>query len=327
MPAILSCILARLPLPDQDINPPDLAVALGSPDLNHSARIELNQTNCSPHSMDFPIRDNRFVIPIFVGPLVFPGVPVFMHIFEPRYREMLKRCMEDAGGRFGMCLPGLPAADQAAEGAGAGGCNTGPSFTKGFSLVNPAIDGAVDVEWPASASSVCSALGLYSRGACQNYVEYGTLLKIQNCQPIEDDPPCKYSPNLPRFLVHAVGESRFRVVEKGVSAAGFNVALVERVDDLEPEDEDELADEHDRVPGVEAIEPSSLEGAEMESPMLEDDTAPFGGLRRTQASPAPRPAGRKRPCPSVSSSKSAGQTVLRAELLRGSGSGARPFAQ
>ncbi|RUS16730.1 PUA-like domain-containing protein [Jimgerdemannia flammicorona] len=44
--------------------------------------------------------------PIFVCSLVFPKTPCFLHIFEPRYRLMLRRCLESRRRRFGMCLPG-----------------------------------------------------------------------------------------------------------------------------------------------------------------------------------------------------------------------------
>lgn len=43
-------------------------------------------------------------IPLFVCTLAFPMMPTFLHIFEPRYRLMIRRCME--GDRtFGMVLP------------------------------------------------------------------------------------------------------------------------------------------------------------------------------------------------------------------------------
>lgn len=45
-----------------------------------------------------------FDIPLFVCTLSFPMMPTFLHIFEPRYRLMIRRCME--GDRtFGMILP------------------------------------------------------------------------------------------------------------------------------------------------------------------------------------------------------------------------------
>lgn len=49
----------------------------------------------------------EFDVPLFVCTLSFPYMPTFLHIFEPRYRLMLRRVME--GNRiFGMVLPKRP---------------------------------------------------------------------------------------------------------------------------------------------------------------------------------------------------------------------------
>ncbi|XP_029021132.1 LON peptidase N-terminal domain and RING finger protein 1 [Betta splendens] len=42
-------------------------------------------------------------IPIFVCTVAYPGVPCPLHIFEPRYRLMMRRCMEIGTKKFGMC--------------------------------------------------------------------------------------------------------------------------------------------------------------------------------------------------------------------------------
>lgn len=45
-----------------------------------------------------------FDVPVFVCTLSFPSTPLFLHVFEPRYRLMIRRAME--GDRtFGMVLP------------------------------------------------------------------------------------------------------------------------------------------------------------------------------------------------------------------------------
>ncbi|KAL2890575.1 LON peptidase N-terminal domain and RING finger protein 1 [Ceratocystis lukuohia] len=55
-------------------------------------------------------------VPIFPCSLAFPGIPFFLHIFEPRYRLMVRRCME--GSRiFGMVLPRWMAGDGVAGGS------------------------------------------------------------------------------------------------------------------------------------------------------------------------------------------------------------------
>lgn len=50
-------------------------------------------------------RDARLDTPIFVCSLAFPGMPTILHVFEPRYRLMLRRCIESGRPRFGMVLP------------------------------------------------------------------------------------------------------------------------------------------------------------------------------------------------------------------------------
>lgn len=44
-------------------------------------------------------------IPIFVCTSAFPSVPCQLHIFEPRYRLMIRRCFESGSRQFGMCEP------------------------------------------------------------------------------------------------------------------------------------------------------------------------------------------------------------------------------
>ncbi|XP_010216634.1 PREDICTED: LON peptidase N-terminal domain and RING finger protein 1-like [Tinamus guttatus] len=43
-------------------------------------------------------------IPIFVCTMSFPGVSCPLHVFEPRYRLMMRRCQETGTRRFGMCV-------------------------------------------------------------------------------------------------------------------------------------------------------------------------------------------------------------------------------
>ncbi|KAL9712978.1 hypothetical protein Ac2012v2_004219 [Leucoagaricus gongylophorus] len=55
-------------------------------------------------------RDARLDTPIFVCQLSFPGMPTLLHFFEPRYRLMLRRCLESPSPRFGMIMPPKPGA-------------------------------------------------------------------------------------------------------------------------------------------------------------------------------------------------------------------------
>jgi len=42
-------------------------------------------------------------IPIFVCTMAFPTIPCPLHVFEPRYRLMMRRVVESGGKHFGMC--------------------------------------------------------------------------------------------------------------------------------------------------------------------------------------------------------------------------------
>lgn len=43
-------------------------------------------------------------LPIFVCTMAYPTVPCPLHVFEPRYRLMIRRCMETGTRQFGMCI-------------------------------------------------------------------------------------------------------------------------------------------------------------------------------------------------------------------------------
>ena len=43
-------------------------------------------------------------IPVFVCTMSFPCVPCPLHVFEPRYRLMIRRAMESGTRQFGMCV-------------------------------------------------------------------------------------------------------------------------------------------------------------------------------------------------------------------------------
>ncbi|PWN36728.1 LON-domain-containing protein [Meira miltonrushii] len=49
-------------------------------------------------------RESLLSTPIFVCTLGFPFMPTILHIFEPRYRLMIRRCLESGHPRFGMVM-------------------------------------------------------------------------------------------------------------------------------------------------------------------------------------------------------------------------------
>lgn len=50
-------------------------------------------------------KDRHHEIPIFVATVAIPSIMCPLHVFEPRYRLMIRRCMESGTREFGMCLP------------------------------------------------------------------------------------------------------------------------------------------------------------------------------------------------------------------------------
>ncbi|PWN46674.1 LON-domain-containing protein [Violaceomyces palustris] len=60
---------------------------------------------CPSTAIEQEEREARLSTPIFVCTLAFPGMPTILHIFEPRYRLMVRRCLESGNPRFGMVLP------------------------------------------------------------------------------------------------------------------------------------------------------------------------------------------------------------------------------
>uniref|UniRef100_A0A8C5DX56 LON peptidase N-terminal domain and ring finger 1 n=1 Tax=Gouania willdenowi TaxID=441366 RepID=A0A8C5DX56_GOUWI len=101
----LRCPLCKQPLQEyfknRKYNPTvllqDIVVELFPSQLSerkqvHDAEMaELNQSNLTKD------------IPIFVCTVAYPGVPCPLHIFEPRYRLMMRRCMDTGTKKFGMC--------------------------------------------------------------------------------------------------------------------------------------------------------------------------------------------------------------------------------
>ena len=59
------------------------------------------------------MQDERNV-PLFPCTLSYPGIPTFLHIFEPRYRLMIRRAVESGDSKFGMLMynrRGVPQGD------------------------------------------------------------------------------------------------------------------------------------------------------------------------------------------------------------------------
>ncbi|XP_077079512.1 LON peptidase N-terminal domain and RING finger protein 1 [Siphateles boraxobius] len=64
----------------------------------HSERLKLHAEETKELS------DLTKNVPIFVCTMAYPTVPCPLHVFEPRYRLMIRRCMETGTRQFGMCI-------------------------------------------------------------------------------------------------------------------------------------------------------------------------------------------------------------------------------
>lgn len=53
---------------------------------------------------DETVLDDDKTLPLFVCALSFPSMPTFLHVFEPRYRLMVRRALENGGRKFGMVI-------------------------------------------------------------------------------------------------------------------------------------------------------------------------------------------------------------------------------
>ncbi|KAI4146488.1 MAG: hypothetical protein LQ340_005905 [Diploschistes diacapsis] len=126
-----------------------------------------------------PVPADAVKVPLFVCTLSYPEMPTFLHIFEPRYRLMIRRAIE-SDRKFGMV----------------------------------AYNGSGEEQ---------GELGM------SQFLQYGTLLHIENMQMLPDG----------RSLVETRGVSRFKIVDHDV-LDGYGVGTVERVDDIPLAEEEAL---------------------------------------------------------------------------------------
>ncbi|KAJ3334346.1 hypothetical protein HDU76_000039 [Blyttiomyces sp. JEL0837] len=168
------CPLCRAPLPSDgyfEKRPSNLTLKTL---LDISGKVGEGQPNPA-HAQINP----RITIPIFVCSLILPGTSQSFHLFEPRYRVMVKQCV-DENKPFGICLP--------------------------------------------------------SRED-EEHMEFGTMVDIRHCEAIRVDYATTSIGRLPRYVIETESLYRFRVLERSQTDDGLHMAVVERIDDLDPEDD------------------------------------------------------------------------------------------
>ncbi|KAJ3338340.1 hypothetical protein HDU93_009640 [Gonapodya sp. JEL0774] len=77
-------------------------------------------------------------------------------------------------------------------------------------------------------------------GGSDAFAEYGCMLEIRGVEALEDPAEEMVEGGLPRYLVNSVGKYRFRVLQRG-SIDGYHVGAIERMEDVDEDDEIESA--------------------------------------------------------------------------------------
>lgn len=88
----------------------ELLVSLCSEALTHRATVVAIEEMAGSD-------DDDLTTPLFVCTASYPGMPTPLHIFEPRYRLMIRRVCENGTRRFGMLLPNRSGQQQGELGA------------------------------------------------------------------------------------------------------------------------------------------------------------------------------------------------------------------
>ncbi|KAI8901332.1 PUA-like domain-containing protein [Globomyces pollinis-pini] len=131
------------------------------------------------------LKDGSFApkkIPLFICSLTFPCATEQYHIFEPRYRALVKKCLE-SDKQFGIILPSK------------------------------------------DRSSPCA--------------EFGTVVRISHHESIASGELVETNEGLlPRFIIETEGLYRFKTLSVEENIDGYMEAVIERIEDIEPEDKD-----------------------------------------------------------------------------------------
>ena len=91
----------RLPLhPGASAEPSNKALSHILQGLNPEL-VALRQQAAAEEESGF---EDNMNVPLFVCTLAYPAMPTFLHIFEPRYRLMIRRAVESGDRKFGMMM-------------------------------------------------------------------------------------------------------------------------------------------------------------------------------------------------------------------------------
>lgn len=179
-------------------------------------------------------RHARLDTPIFVCQLSFPGLPTVLHFFEPRYRLMLRRCLEKPHPCFGMIMPPPP-----------GGRSAGHDYGTMLDIkkVSMLPDGRSMVETQGTYR-----FRIMERGTLDGYM-VSRIERIFDCAPLYSDVPNlpDDAPAIPPAVLPSVNleagtldAASVTTLPSGSSALGIHSSYAQEVQELVRECQDFL---------------------------------------------------------------------------------------
>lgn len=154
------------------------------------------------------VSEQQFNIPLFLlgETTLYPGMPLPLHVFEPRYRLMVRRCLE--GSRMFGVVPQLRSAN-------------GKLAPFGTAVEVSVLRSALGVLLIACVNFKSTFLVAVVFPSCCCSTAHLASEQIQEQRILPDG----------RSIVHSVGKRRFRVL-KTWNEDGYTVAKVDYFDDL-----------------------------------------------------------------------------------------------
>ncbi|KAF9412041.1 hypothetical protein BGZ94_001161 [Podila epigama] len=84
---------------------PSTVTATTSDQTSSTIPIPTPKWNATPDESENEIEPNLAMTPLFVNSLIFPKMPCYLLVFEPRYRRLLRNVLKTESKLFGMVLP------------------------------------------------------------------------------------------------------------------------------------------------------------------------------------------------------------------------------
>ncbi|KAF9978497.1 hypothetical protein BGZ73_002162 [Actinomortierella ambigua] len=144
-------------------------------------------------------------LPLFINSLVYPKMPCFLHIFEPRYRRLLRNVLKTEAKIFGMVLPPRHTRKRIVEREGVGRRSHGHGSL------------ALDYQQPSSLGG-----GDLHSMPWEPSMSHGVILRVVSFEPLMDG----------RALVETVAIDRFQILTYAMLDGYHTATAIEFVHDI-----------------------------------------------------------------------------------------------